>query len=175
MEDGMTQVSTFDSPLLYDKIAQELNTKLSSLAFINDLYGVASVGFESDETFPEIYQNDGTKHNLRIMPDSNRSLSFFIVTGDMVDQDLSFEIPMALIVWFHLTVVDDTKDYDFTAEKIRDVYNVLDKYGCYDISVNINDPFEGFTILEKAKSDNIMRPYTAFRCSFNKTENICLQ
>ena len=59
--------------------------------------------------------------------------------------------------------MDPTKDYDFTAEIIRDAYNVLNDYGCYDISIDINNPFDGFSLTD------IIRPYSAFRMNFNKT------
>ncbi len=169
----MTSVVNFSSPVLYDKIAQELNVELNKLGHIDDLYPVARAGFESDESFPEIYVNDGTKINFRILPDSTRSMSFFIVTGDMEDIDMAFSVPMAYIVWMNLTLVDPSKQYDYTAEIIRDVYNVLDAYGCYEINVDINTPFEGFSLLEKEVNNNTMRPYSAFRCNFTKTVEIC--
>ena len=166
----MTLVSTFTTPILYDKIAQELNTELNALGHIDDLYPVCSMGYEEEETYPEVYKNDGSKVNFRVMPDTERSLSFFIITGDMVeiDEGMNFAVPMALVVWMNLLKVDPTKQYDYTAEIIKDVYNVLDEYGCYNFSVDVNNPFEGFTLLEKNVAQNTMRPYSAFRISFTK-------
>lgn len=57
--------------------------------------------------------------------------------------------------------------------RLSDVYNVLDAYGCYEINVDINTPFEGFSLLEKEVNNNTMRPYSAFRCNFTKTVEIC--
>ena len=166
----------FDNPILYDKIAQELNVKLDVLGYIDDLYGVAREGFEEEDTFPEIYTNNGSKISLRVMPATERSLSFFIVTGEMVEangEEFNFDVPMALIVWFNLLKVNPLKLYDYTSEIIKDVYNVLDTYGCFDIGVDINDVFSPFTMLEKQISSNLVRPYTGFKMTFNKTVSIC--
>jgi len=169
----MTRVIEYGTPILYDKVAQELNVKLFDLGYIDDLYPVAFTGVEEEETFPEIYLNDGNRINLRLLPDSSKSYSFFVVTGEMIEEELTFQIPMALIVWMNMQKIAPGKKYDFTSEVIRDVYNVLDDYGCYDLSVNVNDPFEGFTILDHEKLATTMRPYTAFRISFTKNINIC--
>ena len=170
----MTQVQPFASPLYYDKVAQELNAKLTLLSHIDDLYGVTWVGYDDEETYPEIYVNDGTKQNLRVMPDSTKSLSFFVVTGEMSEVDeIGFAIPMAYCVWMNLTKVDPSKAYDFTTEIIRDCYNVINTYGGYDVSVEVNDPYPEFSQLSKQVSANIMRPYSGFRIEFTKNVQTC--
>lgn len=170
----MTLVQNFSSPLLYDKISQELNALLTTLGYIDDLYPVCWVGYDGEETFPEVYINSGTKANLRVLPDSARSLSFFIVTGDMNEIDeIGFAIPMAYCVWMNLLQVEPTKAYDYTAEIIRDCYNVINTYGGYDISVDVNDPYPEFSQLSKSVAANIMRPYSGFRISFTKNIQVC--
>jgi len=170
----MTAVTNFTSPLFYDKISQELNVKLDALGYIDDLYPVCYVGYDDEETYPEVYVNDGTKTSLRVMPDSTRSLSFFIVNGEMTEIDeVGFAIPMSYMVWMNLTKVDSSKAYDFTAEVIRDVYNVIFKYGGYDVSVNVNEPFGEFTQLSKQITANLMRPYSGFRVDFTKNVQDC--
>ena len=72
-------VSTFTSPVLWHKIAQEINTELNSK--FDDMYGVVSFREEGDTIIPEIYKNDGSKENFRVMPDKQRSLSFFTIEG----------------------------------------------------------------------------------------------
>jgi len=167
-------VQTFSSPLYYDRIAQEINVKITALGYIDDVYGVAFPGYEEDQSFPEIYSNDGSKLNLRLLPDSNRSLSFFAVAGDMVEIDEEyFAIPMGLYVWFNLQKMVPAKLYDYTAEIIKDFTNVLDKYGCSDLSVDVVTPLEPFTMLDKDKTNNIQRPYSAFRINFNKNMQLC--
>ena len=170
----MTAVINFTSPLFYDKVAQELNTEIDKLGYIDDLYGVCYVGYDGEETYPEIYVNDGTKVNLRVLPDSTKSMSFFVITGPMTEIDeIGFAIPMAYCTWMNLTKVDPSKDYDFTAEVIRDCYNVIDKYGGYEVSLEVNDPFPEFTQLSKQVTANIMRPYSGFRVEFIKNIQTC--
>lgn len=167
----MTNVSTFSSPLLYDKIAQEINTALGST--FDDQYPVCWMRTEEGETIPEVYKNDGSKINFRVMPNSVRSMSFFIIEGDIDELDeWSFQVPMAIICWLNLTEYSSS-EYDYTTEIIRTVYNVLREYGCYDMSIDVNDPFGGFTMLEKEKASNTMRPYSAFKVSFSKNIGMC--
>jgi hypothetical protein len=69
--------------------------------------------------------------------------------------------------------VDSSKSYDYTHEVIRDTYNVLRNFGCYDISINTTTPLEDFSMLE-GKAAN-MRPYAAFKISFNVNVSVCLE
>jgi len=171
----MTQVTAFASPLYFDKVAQDLNTLLDALGYIDDLYPVCWVGYDGKEdTYPEVYINDGTKVNLRVMPDSTRSMSFFVVTGEMIEiDDIGFAIPMAYCVWMNLQLVDTTKLYDYTAEVVRDVYNVINNYGGYNISVELQDPFPEFSQLSKEVAANTMRPYSGFRMEFTRNIQTC--
>lgn len=170
----MTTISTFASPILWQKIAQEINVELAKLGHFDDVYPVASIGFDGDETFPEMYKNDGTKTNFRLLPDSTRAMSFFVVSGDMIEIDeFTLECPMSLCVWMNLQLLDDTKEYDYTQDIVKDCYNVLRNYGCFEIAVDINTPFSEFTQMTKDVSANIMRPYSGFRINFTKTINVC--
>lgn len=170
----MATQTAFSTPYLWDKIAQELNVKLNALGYFDDLYMVAHVGFNDEETFPEIYKNDGSRENFRLLPDSTRAMSFFIVTGDVEENDeYHMTCPMALCVWMNLELVDADKNYDYTSEIVRDSFNVLRDYGCYDMSVDINTPFDTFSELAKGVGANIMRPYSGFKISFNKSIEIC--
>jgi hypothetical protein len=166
-------IESFSDPILFDKIAQEINTALDSKFDVQ--YPVCWTRTEAEETVPEVYLNDGTRINLRVMPNESRSLSCFTVEGELdeLDED-DFSCPMAITVWVNLQEHDTTKAYDYTSELVRDVYNVLKGYGCYDMSVNLNDPFEGFTMLAKEVDENTMRPYSAFKISFVKTIRICV-
>lgn len=165
-------VQPFASPIIWDKIAQEINTALGSM--FDTMYPTCWTRTEDDLTLPEVYQNDGTKVNLRVMPDDSSSLSFFTVEGDLIELDeMDFACPMAITVWVNLQEHDVSKEYDYTAELVRDVTNVLRKYGADEFTVNLNDPFEGFSMLAKEVDENIMRPYSAFKISFTKTARIC--
>ena len=170
----MATITAFTAPYLWDKIAQQLNTQLKTLGYFDDLYMVAHVGYDGDETFPEIYKNDGSRENFRLLPDSSRAMSFFIVTGDMPEnEEYHLTCPMALCVWMNLELVETAKNYDYTSEIVRDCFNTLRAYGCYDMTVDINTPFDGFTQLAKGVSANIMRPYSGFKISFSKSIEIC--
>jgi len=165
-------ITSFSSPILYDQVAQELNTALASK--FDDQYPVCWTRTENDETVPEVYQNDGTKVNLRVMPDTFRSMSFFTVEGELSELDeLDFACPMALTFWVNLQKYAKSKQYDYTSELIRDVVNIIRNYGGYDFSVNINDPFEGFSMLDKERNENTMRPMSAAKISFTKNARIC--
>jgi len=173
MTQSASDITAYSNPLFYNKVAQELNVKLDSLGHIDDLYPVCFVGYDEEDTYPEVYVNDGTKTNLRVLPDSTKSMSFFTVS-DMTEVDeIGFAISMSYYVWMNLLKVDPSKAYDYTAEIIKDVYNVIYKYGGNDPSVNVNDPFAEFTQLSKQITANIMRPYSGFRVDFIKNIQIC--
>ena len=166
----MTNVIQHGNPLLYDKIAQELNEHLALLGWIDDLYPVCFVATYGDETYPEVYINDGAKVSLRVLPDSTKSMSFFVVGGMTELDEWDMEAQMSLCVWVNLQKIDPGKKYDYTTEIIRDCFNVLRNYGCYDMVTDINTPFGEFTQLSL---DVLRRPYTGFRINFNKTMNVC--
>ncbi|GAF73165.1 unnamed protein product [marine sediment metagenome] len=164
--------TAFSSPILYDKPAQEINTLLAST--FDDQYPVCFTGEEEEETFPVVYENDGTRVNFRVMPNNTRSLSFFTIEGELVEQEeYHLVAPMAITCWVNLEDYNTSSDYnfDYTTEIIRDVYNVLRGYGCYDLSINVNDPFEGFSMLQART--HMMRPYSGFKISFNKIIRVC--
>lgn len=172
MTTAASEIAPFGDGLFYDRIAQEINAKLESM--FDDQYPVCWTRTENEETIPEVYLNDGTKVNLRVMPNDSRSMSFFTVEGDLIELDEDyFEIPMAITCWFNLQEYN-SKQYDYTSELIRTVYNVLKDYGAYDMNVNVNTPFENFSMLAKVVDENTMRPYSAFKISFVKTSQICV-
>jgi len=172
MTQQASDIAAFSNPILFDKIAQEINTALGSK--FDDQYPVCWTRTEEELTVPEVYKNDGSKIDFRVMPNEFRSLSFFTVEGDLIELDeMDFDCPMAITCWVNLQLYDDTKLYDYTSELIRDVTNVLRKYGCYDLSVNVLNPFENFSMLQKEIDENTQRPRSAFKISFTKTVRIC--
>lgn len=170
----MPTVTPFSSPVLYEKVAQELNTQLALLGYFDDLYPVASIAIEGDNSLPQVYKNDGSRENFRLLPDSTRAMSFFVLTGDLEEIDeYNMNCPMALCVWMNLELVDATKNYDYTSEIVRDTFNTLRNYGCYNMRVDLNTPFSEFTELAKGVTANIMRPRSGFRINFDKTIEVC--
>jgi hypothetical protein len=157
----------FTSPYFYDSKVQDLNTKLEALTWIESQYPICHMGKSEDGTFPEAYYNDGGIKNLRVMP-SGKSISFFMIEGNIEQvEEFHFRVPMALYVWADLTKAYTTKPYDYTAELLKDVIGVLENNSCNDMVISTDEVFENFTYLQKVLDQNTMRPYTAFKISFN--------
>lgn len=174
MTQSASDITPYPNPLFYDKIAADLNVKLATLGYIDDMYGITFVGFDGDESFPEIYQNSPGKTNFRVMPDSTKSLSFFMVNGEMTEVDeIGFAIPISLFVWMNLPIAFPGVSYDSTTEVIKAVYNIVITYGGYDCSITVDDVFPEFSQLSKQVAANTQRPYSAFRCDFVKNIQIC--
>ena len=168
----MTTIIPQGEPLLYDKIAQDLNEKMFTLGHIDDLYPVCFTGEENEETFPQVYINDGEMISLRVLPDSTKSLSFFTIDGEIqVIDEFDAAVPMSYIGWMNLQKVGPGKKYDFTNEIIQDSYNAIHNYGGYDININVTTPLEGFSMMEGKAAT--MRPYSAFKIGFIKNTRIC--
>lgn len=172
MTQTANQVVPYGTALFYDKVAQELNTLIFDKGHIDDLYPVCFTGEEEEETFPQVYINDGEKVNLRVLPDSSKSMSFFTVEGEMEEvEDFDMAIPMGYIAWMNLQKIGPGKKYDFTTEILKDILNVIEDYGGYNVSVNVTDPLSQFSMLEGKSAT--MRPYSAFKINFTKNIHIC--
>jgi hypothetical protein len=174
-------ITQFTSPKFYDKKIQDLNSKLTVLGWIQNIYPLAQIGVSDadgkDVTFPEIYNNDGGKASTRIYP-SGKSLSFFLMNGDINgidsnDDDTHFVVPLALVVWADLTKVYPAKKYNYTTELLEDVVKKLRDNSCNDITIQTDKVFEGFSDLDKSDFQNIMLPYTAFKINFNCLLTLC--
>jgi len=164
--------TAFDNPILYDAVAQGI-IALSSDVF-DDCYPVCFTGQEEDETFPVVYENDGSRVNLRVLPTDTRSMCFFTIEGELDDMDdYHLRVPMAMTCWLNLETYNTSSDYnfDYTSEVVRDVFNIIRNYGGYDMKVNVHDPFEGFTMLQPRT--NMMRPYSGFKISFSINKRVC--
>ena len=157
----------FTSPYFYDSKVQDLITKLNTLSWIENQYPICHMGKSEEGTFPEAYYNDGGIRNLRVMPEGN-TISFFMIEGNIEQvEEFHYMVPLALYVWADLTKVYTTKPYDYTAELLKDVIGILDDNGCNDLVISVDEVFENFTYLQKVLDQNTMRPYTAFKISFN--------
>lgn len=170
-------ITDFASPKFYDKKVQALNTKLDTLGWIDNTYPIAQIGISDEKTFPEIYNNDGSRVSTRIYP-QGKSLSFFVMNGDINgvntdDDDTSFIVPLALIVWADLTKVYPAKKYNYTTELLEDVVKKLRDNSCNDITIQTDKAFEGFSDLDKSDFQNVMLPYTAFKINFTCLLTLC--
>jgi hypothetical protein len=167
------QTVEFSSPVFFDKKVQDLNTELATLGWISKLYPIAWKGEDNEGEFPEVYYNDGSNKNLRVMPDGN-SISFFQIEGDITEiEDYWYNIPLSLTVWTNLKLVYPTKKYDYTAELISDVLTILRNNSCNDMVISTDQVLEEFSYLQKMLKQNTMRPYTAFKITFSITATAC--
>lgn len=165
----MIQAQLFTNPVFYNKKVQELNSKLSELGWIEVIQPIARIGEDEKGTFPEVYYNDGSRKNIRIMPEGN-SWSFFMLNGDIIqtnnDEGIWYTVPLSLYVWADLTKVYPAKNYDYTDELIRDVANVLEENACIDLVIITNNVFDQFNEYDLNKNQNMMLPYTGFKINF---------
>ena len=163
----------FSSPVFADKKVQELNIKLATLGWIQNQYPICWKGEVSEGTFPEVYYNDGSNKNLRVMPEGN-SMSFFQINGNITEvEEFHFTIPLKLIVWADLCKVYPNKKYDYTFELVKEVVTILHNSSCNDITIDTTDVFNEFTFLQKMLNQNTMKPYSVFSVTFTCLSNLC--
>lgn len=163
----------FITPIFYDKFVQDVNTKLDALGWISKVYPVAWMGYEAEGTFPEVYYNNGSRKNIRVMPEG-AAISFWQVDGDIMEvEEFHFQAQMSLTVWADLRKVNSSKSYDYTPELIKDVVNVLRKSSCNDLVISVDQVMDEFSYLQKVLQQNTMRPYTAFKIDFSCLVGIC--
>ena len=169
----MIATTEYSTPQIYNQKVQELNTALDALGWIEKIYPIAYKGEEEEGTFPEVYYNDGSKKNIRVLP-GGKAISFFQIESDLVEVDeFFFNTQLSLTVWADLAKIDSGKKYDFTTELIKEVLNVLRLNSCYDFAISTDEVLSGFSYMEKKLSQNTMRPYTAFKITFNTLLSIC--
>jgi len=170
----MIATKEFTTPYSYNKKVQEINASLNDLGWIEKIYPIVWRGEEEEGTFPEAYNNDGTKKNIRVMPEG-KAISFFQIEGDMVEIDeYYFNTTMSITVWGDLRKIYKTKKYDYTIELINSIVSILRFHSCTDISINVDDVFSDFSLLQKQINQNTMRPYAAFKITFNTLLTICI-
>jgi hypothetical protein len=170
----MTLVTTpFADPKFYDKRIQDLNTELAKLGWITKQYPLCYLGEDDEGTFPEVYKNDGSGRNIRVMPEGD-AVSFFQIEGDMVEvDDFQFLTQFSLTVWGDLRKITTSKDYDYTSDLIKDVITTLRANACYYLVIDVRTPLDGFSYLAKLNEQNTMRPFTAFKINFLTNLYIC--
>lgn len=170
----MTLVTVpYSSPVFFDKKVDALNTELETLGWISKQYPICFLGETEEGTFPEVYYNDGTKKNLKVMPEGD-AISFFVVNGEIEQvEEFHYRLPLSLIVWADLSHVYQNKAYDYTSELVKDVIGILENNSCNDLVIEVNNVFNEYTFLQKLLNQNTMRPYTAFRINFTTIITKC--
>ncbi len=164
----MITPDNFTTPTFYNKRVQEINEKFDDLGWIETILPLARIGQDEQGTYPEVYKNDGSRVNIRVMPEGESWL-FWRIEGEITETEIEdwYNVPMSVTVWADLTKVYPAKNYDYTAELMKDVIGVLKTNSCNDIRINVDNIFEGFSELEKIEKQNTMLPYTAFKVFFN--------
>ena len=148
--------------IFFDTKISVLTTALTALGWIDNVYGLVTTGVDSEGTYPEL---DGV---TRVMPKGN-SISFFKPEAQYsgINEEFEYTTTMALVVWGDLTKIDPTKQYNYTADLLKDCVNVLRENSCYDFTINFSSPFEGYSQLDKEPYQNIALPYTGFKITFS--------
>jgi hypothetical protein len=170
-------VVTIPNPIGIDLAIKNIQVAFGTLPWLEKSFGRAwmmnrNVANEK-RVEPMVYQ--GGKEYYPVLPnDALKSYSFFYVTGQRRTDEYAanvafgtyfFNDPVSAIFWVNLEAIDNTKDYIFKEELIRDVLALLNRDA--NVTVNavwddkIEDIYKGFTI--KDQRDLLMYPYQAFR------------
>lgn len=175
----MNVPDSYTSPVLADKVIQDLNVKMDALTWLEYLFPLVHKGVLSDGlTYPQVYMNDGTTDNYSVLPDSySKSYCFYEMEGRVSIDDFASEAiyPFSMTVWGRLDKMDVSKEYDYTNELIKDCLDVLKTFDCSDMSYTTDDVFDGFSGLDNINSQVEMRPFTAFKIYFTyRDTGFCL-
>jgi hypothetical protein len=140
------------------------------------VYGKIVAGVTPDKlTYPKMF-NPSDKDSYDIEPDSNqKAYGFFRVVNSFKEEDNIFRYNLDFIVWGNLSLVDPTKNYDFTSELIQDVLDRLNAmYPLNNIdldSINVfenpEDVFTEYSFILQEKTQHLMKPYFGFRINFD--------
>ena len=157
--------------MIYEDKITEINALLADLDWIETIHGEAVTGEDDQGTYPEYYNGTNV---LRVLPEGN-SISFIQIEGDITEVDeFHFNVPMSLTVWGDLRKINTTKKYDYTLELVKEVVDVLRSASCNDMEIKLMYVFSGFSYLEKKYQQNTMKPYFAFKISFNVLVPLCI-
>ena len=169
----MITPDSFAYPKFWDKAIQDINTDLTALGWISNVFPLSQIGIDEEGTFPEVYKNDGTRISIRVFPDGN-SVSFFTLeSAAQIDETDYYKVDLGLIVWADLTKVYPNKDYNYTTELLNDVRGVLDSHGGYEYNIELQGVFAEYDQLDKVLNQNTMLPYTAFKFNFSVSLKMC--
>ncbi len=171
----MRVIPKYTDPKLQDEVVQTLNTKLEACTYIEYFYPIAHLGTnKEDETYPQIYRNDGSEKNLMLFPD-NKAKSFIFwefVGATILDDDEGVDYNLSLIFWGNLDRMDN-KHYDYTGEIQQEILQILKTNGARDISFEDYD-FATYSMYQENERQTLMRPNTAFKIDLIVHENnIC--
>lgn len=175
----------YSNPQLDYKVIQDLQILLwTELQWLDRSYHLAKVGVDSENksTYPQIHANNGTDEHFDIRPDKRiSSYSFFEIdkpfTIDYNSKECNYYL--SIVFWNNLELIDNTKQYDFTSELIKDVVEVLKKRAGenFVIETRPEQIFNKYNALKQENTQLLIRRFSAFKVTFNiKTllANTCL-
>jgi len=170
----MKEVTYLTNPKLHDRVIKKICEYFAdedNISWLSFVYPIARVGEDAEgNTYPQVYKGKGEEH-YDIRPDwSVDSYCFFELIDPVVfvDEGDGTDYHFNVIFYARLDKVDDTKDYDYTAELIAEVIVHLKSLDAHEIEyyTNPEEIFTRYTELEQAATQMLMKHGTAFKISF---------
>jgi hypothetical protein len=171
----MRDVPTYSSPVLHDAVVQTLNALLTS--YVEYLFGISHIGVDDEgETYPQVYNNDGSTSNVMIFPDNRvKSFCFWVLNGaEVLDDDDGMVYDLTFIFWGNLERIDQSKNYDHTSEIQQSILKVFKGQDVTELSYTQEDVFVDYTKYLEQERQTLMRPNTGFKISFKIQGSVCV-
>lgn len=173
------------NPRYDDAVVQDIQKDfVAKLTWLTRCYPIARVGVDaaSKETYPQIQANNSTRESYNIRPDNKcAAYCFFEVEQPYEINFNSKEVKyyLSVIFWGDLSLIDNTKGYDFTSQLIQDVSERLERRQCGDLRVEENPEkiFNKYSAMKQYATQHMMKKYTSFKITFTCIkgyENSCI-
>lgn len=174
------------NPKLDDKKIQEIQERLTSVSWLDYIYGRAKLFRETqnDNVFdvPKTYRGQhSSKKNAEygdvFTDDLFRAVCFFLKEGKKTVVEpqsriinANYTTDYSLIVWGDLFKIDQSKNYDFNTDLQNDVLKVLNNMvGVLVTSIedeSAEEVFRGTDFIAYSDNQNFQYPKTGFRIYF---------
>lgn len=164
----------YSAPRLNYAMAQSIQAKMDTdLLWLDRPYHIARIGVlaSNSKGYPQIHSNNGTGEHYMITPDSQiGAYSFF-------EEDAPFETDFendnvkyyfSLVFWCNLDVIDNTKQYDFTSELVKQTIDLLKFFQAENIKTETRPEkiFDKYSGVKQELKQHLMRRFSAFKISF---------
>lgn len=151
---------------LADGFIELLRSELNLLtSWIDFTFPAVQIGKNqlTGKTYPEVYLFSGFESQI-IIPDFNiKSFCFFEKLQTLINEQIN-TYSLNLIFWLDLHEINKGIDY-----LVSEVVEILDKYSCYDISVNYDDVFKKYG-MDYVNNQWFTYPYSKFAISFKSKQ-----
>jgi hypothetical protein len=172
-------------PRYDDAVVQDIQKDfVAKIDWLQRVYAIARVGVDSmsKETYPQIQANNATRASYNIRPDNKcAAYCFFEVEQPYEINYNTKEVKyyLSVVFWGDLSLIDNTKGYDFTGVLIQEVIQRLERRQCGDIKVEENPEkiFYKYSAMKQYATQHMMRRYTSFKIYFTTTtgyEDSCI-